>query len=86
MPVGFWRLRQNTARSAVGAAAESVLHSHRFDDLVGLGAKMVARDGVEIDAGDADHPGLLRVCGGVDEAGRVGLVYSIAEAKPRLLP
>jgi hypothetical protein len=53
MPVGFWRLRQNTARSAVGAAAESVLHSHRFDDLVGLGAKMVARDGVEIGAGDA---------------------------------
>lgn len=61
MPVGFWRLRQNTARSAVGAAAESVLHSYCFDDPVGLGAKMVARDGVEVGDGDEDHPGLLRV-------------------------
>src|SRR5580700_2666111 len=40
--------------------------SYGFDDFVGLGAEAVARDGVEIGAGDADHPGFLRVRGGVD--------------------
>jgi len=44
---------------------------------------MVARDGVEIGAGDADRPGLLRVRGGVDEAGRIGLGLARAE---RVLP
>jgi hypothetical protein len=46
--------------------------SHRFDDFVDLGAKAVARDGAEVGAGDADHPGLLRVRGGAEEAKRVG--------------
>ena len=53
--------------------------SHRFDDFVGLGAKMVARDGVEIGAGDADHPGLLRVRCGTDKAGRIGFRLTRAE-------
>ena len=40
---------------------------------------MVARDGVEIGAGDADYPGLLRVRRGFDEAGRIGLGLARAE-------
>ena len=57
---------------ATAMVAKRSPRAHRFDDIVGLGAKAVARDGVEFGAGDADHLGLLRVRGGADEARPVG--------------
>jgi hypothetical protein len=53
--------------------------SHRLKDFVGLDAEVVARDGGQVGAGDADHPGLLRVRGGADEARRVGSRLARAE-------
>ena len=75
------RVAVRASRSPTGnfRFAQRAADLRALQNFVGLGAKMVARDGVEVGAGDADHPGHLRVRGGVDEAGRIGLGLSRAE-------
>src|SRR4051794_26981392 len=47
--------------------AERGLRSGRFPHAV-AGAEMIARDGVEVGAGDADNPGLVGMRGRMDDA------------------
>src|SRR6188472_1962367 len=60
-----------------------VCRLHLLDELVGLRPKAEARDGIEIGAGDADHPGLLGMPRGVQHARPVGAGVAGAEAVMR---
>jgi hypothetical protein len=42
---------------AAAMVAKRSRRSHRVDDFVGLDAEVVVRDGGQVGAGDADHPG-----------------------------